>query len=224
MAISKKYTNYLESLGFNKASKEEIEKYVPYEFEYIYDAAWYIFDGNLEIEDLKMDNLPLIVTGDLKVTKSTVSTVDYNGLVVLGKTYAKNLSLNGNTYLEDVIFEDTLMTTGNGAPRIINKATGAFLYKCSDSACIENVDNVKIYVDRDEFETLINFSNNVKNPEKYMEEFNDWTLSKEEFESNKDEIQDSYDSYIEYLMGEVGINSDEIKDAISANTFELITD
>lgn len=121
MSKREKYVKYLESNGFTKATREEIEKYVSYEFEYIYDALWYIYDGDLTIDDLDLEDLPLIITGDLNMPNGAIYTQDHNGLVILGKTNVKWLFINGNTHLKDVTFSLALLTSGNGAPRIVEK-------------------------------------------------------------------------------------------------------
>jgi len=216
-----KYIRYLEELGFKKATKDEIEEYVPDDFEYIYDASWYIYDGDLEIENLEMDNLPLLITGDLKMPSGAICTVDYNGLVVLGKTNVKWLSINGNTYLKDVTFSLALLTSGNGAPRVVEKAKGPFLYHCSDSAGFNDVSEVEFYINREDLNTIKNFCQIVKNPEKYTECIADWQLTEEQFESNDENMKTEYYSYERYLVEEVGINDDEIERAIIDGTFEL---
>jgi len=221
MSKREEYIKYLESIGFTKASKEEIEQNVDYEFEYIYDALWYIYDGDLNIESLRMDNLPLIVTGDLNMPNGTVFTSDYNGLIVLGKTNAKWLSINGNTHLKDVTFSLALITSGNGSPRIVEKAQGPFLYHCSDSASFYDVSEVKCYINRDEPRTVSAFSDFVMNPELYIEPLQSWQLTEEQFKNNENDIQSEYNKYEEYLVNDVGIDDDEIESAIINGTFQL---
>ncbi len=221
MSKREKYVKYLDSIGFKKATKEEIEKYVSYEFEYIYDALWYIYDGDLSIEDLDMEDLPLIITGDLTMPNGAIYTQDHNGLVVLGKTNVKWLSINGNTHLKDVTFSLALLTSGNGAPRIVEKAQGPFLYHCSDSATFNDISKVQCYVNRDEPSTLENFCNAVVNPELYTEEVADWQLTKEQFDNNDKNVQSEYKTYEQYLVQDVGINDDEIERAILDGTFEI---
>ena len=221
MSKREKYVKYLESIGFKKASKEEIEKYVHYEFEYIYDALWYIYDGTLNIEKLEMEDLPLIITGDLNMPNGSICTVDYNGLIVLGKTNVKWLSIEGNTYLKDVTFSLALITSGNGAPRIIEKAKGPFIYHCSDSAGFKDISEVDCYINREDESTLKHFCDVVLNPEKYTESVEDWQLTEKQFNDNDEQKKDEYHTYEQYLVQDVGICPENIERAIFDGTFEL---
>ena len=53
MSINKEYVKYLEELGFQKCSLEQIKAYVPCEFEYIYNAYWFMYDGDLVLDRLE---------------------------------------------------------------------------------------------------------------------------------------------------------------------------
>lgn len=220
MNTNTKYVKYLEEIGFKKATKFDIEKYVVNEFNYIYDALWYIYNGSLNLEELKMDNLPLIITGDLNISNSII-TEDYNGLVVLGKTTAESLYIDGNTYLEDVRFSKILVTSGNGAPRIVKRAEGPFIYHSSDSVVFYDVSKVQYYLNTEDTDSIVNFIESVEDYTKYLYSFNDWSFTtKEEFD--KDEhAEEQYDTFENYLAYEVGIDVDKVKKAIENNTLKF---
>ena len=222
MSINKEYVKYLEELGFQKCSLEQIKAYVPCEFEYIYNAYWFMYDGDLVLDRLEMKNLPLLVTGDLTMDKGVIVTECNNGLVVLGTTKVKSVIANGNTYFSHVEFSSAFITSGNGPPRHVKRASGPFLYSDSDSASIGNTDDVKVLFDEksDEIPNYKVFFETVVNPHAYIEEAGSWQCqSRDDYE--KEFTDGEFEAYEEYLFTEIGVNSSEMEAAIFQERFEI---
>jgi hypothetical protein len=199
----KDYTSYLTSLGFCESSKEEKHKIVHETHKdkrikpEILNYTWYIYEGDLELDTLQMDTIPLIVTGNLTVNQPILEVDESTGLMVLGKTKVQTMDLSGYGYfLEGIEFSGLLYCNMHGAQRIIYHPEGPLLYNDSHSARIypDKPEKVKVYLDRaHDHDGFGDVRTLLKEPYWQCEEY----MTLEEFET--DEESEYYENYEEFL-------------------------
>ncbi len=151
------YIKYLENLGF----KESTEKYKTLMKEKFpnaisLDYLWYVYEGDLIVEEIKMSNIPLLITGDLTINQPVVEVEEYGGLMVFGITKVQYMELVGYGYFLGGIEFEILASILHGAQKYIYNPKGKFLYRDSENTTIKNIeeDKVDVFLDTVDYESF----------------------------------------------------------------------
>lgn len=151
------YIKYLESLGF-KESTEKDKAAMKEKFPYAsnLDSLWYVYEGDLIIDEIKLSNIPLLVTGNLTINQPVVEVEEYGGLMVFGKTKVQYMRLAGHGYFLGGIEFEILVSMLHGASKEIYNPQGRLLYRDSENTVIENIDEdeVEVYFDIVDYESF----------------------------------------------------------------------
>lgn len=151
MKNEEKHIKYLTDIGFRACTNEEKRKITEENYLDIPLERYFchIYEGDLTIDTLELDTIPLIITGNLTVKQDLLCTWSYNGLIVFGETKAKSLFLEGETFFfGGVTFENVLMASGH-AEKIINTPKGKVLSLDGDGTTLQNLEpeNIAVFMD-----------------------------------------------------------------------------
>lgn len=136
---------YLENIGFRQCTEKDIEKILerfpsancPTDcFDYL---TWHIYEGDLELDELNLDNAYLFITGNLTINKTVINVDEnYGGLIVWGKTKVNCMRLSGyGCFLGGIEF-NVLYSCGSDEWTFISNPKGKLLYSYGADLIIEN--------------------------------------------------------------------------------------
>ncbi len=203
----KKHTNYLIDLGFRELIEQDKEKLQQIYFEGYH--RWYIYEGDLELDELIIGTASLVVTGNLTIRQPFIDIDEGDGcLFVLGKTKVNYISLGQDAGFYGGIEFEILYTTDDGEIKIYNPK-GRLLYSDSEGVDIEGLDpkKVEVYINYNYPEE--NFGNITKLlPQKYLYydlvEDEDILTYEQYLEENEDEDWNGY-------VADMGLGIDDIR-------------
>lgn len=210
-----KYSKYLENVGFRQCTEEDKAK-MKEKFPYASNLGclWYVYEGDLEIEDIKLSNTPLLITGNLTIKQPFIQVDENNGLMVFGKTTVQYMELAGYGYFFGGIEFEMLSLTIFGEDTEIHHPKGRLLYRESEDSVIKNMnkEDVEVFFDTMDYKFFGDVSKLL--PKKYLFCHEVYELATfEEYKSYHGEDSD-YDEYIEEM--EIDVEVLEIFKAIQA--------
>lgn len=142
-----KYSQYLIELGFRKLTQQDADRlqgdYSGYE--------WYIYDGDLELDELLIGTLSLVITGDLILHQPFVDIDETCGcLIVHGQTKVNYMEMGQSCSFYGGIEFEILHPTGSGQGDIYNPQ-GRLFYSDSDGMSVDKVNpkKVEVYYDKE---------------------------------------------------------------------------
>lgn len=127
--------------------RSHLKKYKVEDESYISDQPWYLYEGNMELDEYTFSQ-NIIITGDLLIHEPLVS-LDSN-LVVVGKTVVNALVLSESSetfLLGGIVFNVALFSLYSGPSRTLQNLNGPFAYCNSEATTIEGTTDVLCYID-----------------------------------------------------------------------------
>lgn len=209
------YIKYLENLGF-KESTEKDKTLMKEKFPYAsnLDCLWYVYEGDLEVEDIKLSNIPLLITGDLTIKQPFIQVNGNSGLMVFGKTTVQYMELAGYGYFFGGIEFEILASILHGAQKYIYNPKGKLLYRDSENTTINNIeeDKVDVFFDTVDYESFGDVTQLLSKEYLWWHEENGF-ITFEEYKIKNGEDGD-YDDYLEET--EISVEVRKIFRAIKA--------